>query len=342
MTDLTVLVRKDTVDTKIGLRLEDRKADGLPKIVQITPGGAAMASGQLKKGDVLVSINGMDVRGHKRAAEVLKEAQGDIKMVIRRGGKGIFRKQRSKMPPASEMPAGEPEPMETTPSESTVQEDEPEAAFDVDSQQMEALVKIQSTIRGQQVRKQMSGDTTNEVVAEEPVPEAAAEPVAEAAPVKKEGFKFGFFGKKTEEEVAWDDTYTVTLTRGADTMKEGKLVKASLGMKIVQFQEDAPPVISEIYEGQPAAATGIMRKGDTILTVNGIDMSDPTKGIGALAEASEVTITGQRGSEEIAQAAAKLQATFRGNKTRKGGEPAKPAGWFSCCASPRKPKKMNL
>ena len=92
-----------------------------------------------------------------------------------------------------------------------------------------------------------------------------------------------------------------------------------------------------------------MRKGDTILTVNGIDMSDPSQGILALAEArrallrfynpsrklveafhllrtvlpycqaSTVVIKGQRGTEEVAAAATKVQAIFRGDKVRKKG-----------------------
>jgi len=215
-------------------------------------------------------------------------------------------------------------------------------AFDVDSQQFEAVVKLQARTRGVQARKQLSDFNQSAEAAAEAAP--AVETKVEQPPKKM----FGLFGKPKKEELAWEDTYVVTLTRGPDTFKgEGAdkvVVKASLGMKIVQFSEDSPPVISEIYPGQPAANAGVMRKGDTILTVNGIDMSDPTKGISALADASTVEIKGKRGTEEIAAAAAKLQATFRGNAVRKAaGAPIpepKPMSWFACCASPRKPKKL--
>ena len=87
-TIIGVVVHKASVNSKIGLRLEDRKLDGLPKIVAMSPGGAAHASRQLKKGDVLVSINGVDARGHKRAEALLRQATGDVQLVIRRGGGG--------------------------------------------------------------------------------------------------------------------------------------------------------------------------------------------------------------------------------------------------------------
>ena len=59
-------------------------------------------------------------------------------------------------------------------------------------------------------------------------------------------------------------------------------------------------------------------------------LSPPTAHAIAIgAQASSVVIKGQRGTEEVAAAATKLQAIYRGDKVRKGGtEPAKPTGSF--------------
>jgi len=355
--DLTITVHKNSVDDKIGLRLEDRKPDGLPKIVQISPGGAAAACGQLKKGDVLLSVNGMDVRGHKRAAEVLKEATGDIALLVRRNSSrsSFFSRKRTKSSnqavtePAAAVPAEPEAPAEAAPEDAA-------ESYDVDAE-AKAAIKMQAASRGRLARSHLEAEK-----ATAPVTEVAAKPESMEAtvdeekkeekpkPAKKEGsgFKLGIPGmKKKKAEEAWTDTYTVTLTRGEDTYKlvngEKVPVRASLGMKIVQFSVDSPPIISEIYPDQPAALTGVIRKGDTILTVNGIDMKDPNQGITALAEASSVEIKAQRGTDEIAAAATKLQAVYRGDKARKGGAEATaaapaPSSWWACCASPRKPK----
>jgi len=69
-------------------------------------------------------------------------------------------------------------------------------------------------------------------------------------------------------------------------------------------------------------------------------MMDPSEGITALAEASTVVIKARRGTEQVAAAATKLQAVYRGDKVRKKTQEPEPTGWF-CCASSRKPKKWT-
>ena len=55
---------------------QDRKSDGRAKIVSITTGLAGDKS-LLKRGDVLLSINGEDLYGHERVAEALGNADED-------------------------------------------------------------------------------------------------------------------------------------------------------------------------------------------------------------------------------------------------------------------------
>ncbi|XP_034255811.1 protein lin-7 homolog C [Thrips palmi] len=54
-------------------------------ISRIIPGGVADRHGGLKRGDQLLSVNGVDVEGenHERAVELLKQAQGSVKLVVR-------------------------------------------------------------------------------------------------------------------------------------------------------------------------------------------------------------------------------------------------------------------
>ncbi|KAM4898696.1 protein lin-7 homolog C isoform X2 [Mauremys mutica] len=54
-------------------------------ISRIIPGGIADRHGGLKRGDQLLSVNGVSVEGehHEKAVELLKAAQGKVKLVVR-------------------------------------------------------------------------------------------------------------------------------------------------------------------------------------------------------------------------------------------------------------------
>jgi C-terminal processing protease CtpA/Prc len=54
-------------------------------ISRIIPGGVADRHGGLKRGDQLLSVNGVSVEGehHEKAVELLKAAQGSVKLVVR-------------------------------------------------------------------------------------------------------------------------------------------------------------------------------------------------------------------------------------------------------------------
>ncbi|XP_022909270.1 protein lin-7 homolog C [Onthophagus taurus] len=54
-------------------------------ISRIIPGGVADRHGGLKRGDQLLSVNGVSVEGenHEKAVELLKQAHGSVKLVVR-------------------------------------------------------------------------------------------------------------------------------------------------------------------------------------------------------------------------------------------------------------------
>merc|ERR1711988_694144 len=54
-------------------------------ISRIIPGGVADQHGGLKRGDQLLSVNGVSVEGepHEKAVDLLKAAQGSVKLVVR-------------------------------------------------------------------------------------------------------------------------------------------------------------------------------------------------------------------------------------------------------------------
>ena len=59
-------------------------------ISRIIPGGVADRVGGLKRGDQLLSVNGVSVEGehHEKAVELLKAAIGSVKLVVRYTPKG--------------------------------------------------------------------------------------------------------------------------------------------------------------------------------------------------------------------------------------------------------------
>jgi len=351
MSEKTVVLNKPTVNTKLGLRLEDRKPEGVVKIITIAANSPGATCKQLKKGDVLLAVNGHSVNSHKRAAEELANAQGDVTLLIRRDSSsrsflGSFRStsklstSSAKVPAAPSLttsaapatatmadhaaPIADQPPPASAPVSAPVDPPEKEKPAASQADEEAAAVRLQAASRGNLARKHTSQgaprlepapaaeralDSTSadevhavfteptsaisgpeaECAALAPAMDTKREHLSSSGPTKKQS-KGGFlgWGKLTREEVAWNGTYEVTLIRGPETFKviEGQQipVKASLGMKIVQFSVDAPPVIAEVYPGQPAARSGVVQHGDVILSVNGIDMMDPSEGITALAE----------------------------------------------------------
>lgn len=54
-------------------------------ISRIIPGGTADRNGGLKRGDQLLSVNGVSVEGenHEKAVDLLKAAEGSVRLVVK-------------------------------------------------------------------------------------------------------------------------------------------------------------------------------------------------------------------------------------------------------------------
>lgn len=75
--------QKDSSPMHIGEGSEAHKRGVLPPVIRaVNPAGLAAAAG-LHVGDMVLTINGKEVISNLNAAAMLREAQGDIKIVVR-------------------------------------------------------------------------------------------------------------------------------------------------------------------------------------------------------------------------------------------------------------------
>ncbi|XP_064360604.1 protein lin-7 homolog B-like isoform X1 [Dromaius novaehollandiae] len=80
------VVELPKTDEGLGFNIMGGKEQNSPiYISRVIPGGVADRHGGLKRGDQLLSVNGVSVEGeqHERAVELLKAAQGSVKLVVR-------------------------------------------------------------------------------------------------------------------------------------------------------------------------------------------------------------------------------------------------------------------
>ncbi|KAH9519381.1 Protein lin-7 B [Bulinus truncatus] len=80
------VVELPKTDEGLGFNVMGGKEQNSPiYISRIIPGGVADRHGGLKRGDQLLSVNGESVEGefHEKAVELLKIAQGTVKLVVR-------------------------------------------------------------------------------------------------------------------------------------------------------------------------------------------------------------------------------------------------------------------
>lgn len=80
------VVELPKTDEGLGFNVMGGKEQNSPiYISRIIPGGVADRHGGLKRGDQLLSVNGSSVDGenHERAVELLKQAVGSVKLVVR-------------------------------------------------------------------------------------------------------------------------------------------------------------------------------------------------------------------------------------------------------------------
>uniref|UniRef100_A0A8C4NKA5 Lin-7 homolog A (C. elegans) n=1 Tax=Eptatretus burgeri TaxID=7764 RepID=A0A8C4NKA5_EPTBU len=80
------VVELPKTDEGLGFNIMGGKEQNSPiYISRVIPGGVADRHGGLKRGDQLLSVNGMSVEGeqHERAVELLKQAESSVKLVVR-------------------------------------------------------------------------------------------------------------------------------------------------------------------------------------------------------------------------------------------------------------------
>lgn len=75
----TVIVKKADKSTKLGVTLTSFGAEA-PLVGEIKPDGVAVSA--LTGGDVIVSVNGKAAKGHEATNEMLKAAEGDVKLEV--------------------------------------------------------------------------------------------------------------------------------------------------------------------------------------------------------------------------------------------------------------------
>nr|VZI38848.1 unnamed protein product [Spirometra erinaceieuropaei] len=80
------IVELPKTDEGLGFNVMGGKEQNSPiYISRIIPGGVAHRHGGLKRGDQLLSVNGVSVENehHEKAVELLKSAQGTVRLVVR-------------------------------------------------------------------------------------------------------------------------------------------------------------------------------------------------------------------------------------------------------------------
>lgn len=80
------VVELPKTDEGLGFNVMGGKEQNSPiYISRIIPGGVADRHAGLKRGDQLLSVNGVSVEGenHEKAVELLKQAIGSVKLVVR-------------------------------------------------------------------------------------------------------------------------------------------------------------------------------------------------------------------------------------------------------------------
>jgi len=84
-----VVITKTDASSMVGMTLamftrEGDNPEALPRIHHLHEAGLAAASGQLQIDDILVSVNGVDAQNDVVASKLIRDAQGEIILKIRR------------------------------------------------------------------------------------------------------------------------------------------------------------------------------------------------------------------------------------------------------------------
>jgi len=300
-----VEVRKAKADTKLGVRLSGSKGKPV-KVVELNEEGPL--AGKLFKGDIIESINGVRCsEGHSKAAEMLRNASGLLKLEVGKRKSSIF----SKKPSAQVLSKAQssftnvdetPTPSPPKPTPMPVRKEEPVVA---------------AAVVPEPVAKEPAS------LLEAKVPEAVV-PVVPAVPVPTHE-PLAAKPKPAAAALAPDE-YMVTLQRHGT---------ASIGMRLVQKKHTELPFIADIDPQGPAAKTEIT-VGDVLLEVNGIDARASHEELKKALGTTDAALLKLRRSTPKAVLDPEPKAISETLGSGKYDEKPKPqSGFFlfSCCAS---------
>jgi C-terminal processing protease CtpA/Prc len=75
-----VTLTKGSAGNKIGLTLDGDT--GPPRVQATEPASVAALSGRIHPDQLVLSINGQPVNGHEEATALIKQAEGEVKLVL--------------------------------------------------------------------------------------------------------------------------------------------------------------------------------------------------------------------------------------------------------------------
>ena len=253
MSVVTITLKKDSEESKVGLRLTDDKKRKSVKVMDVDPGGPL--AGVVSKGDTIVSIDGVACnQGHEAAANILRTTQGSIELIVKppaasSGPMRFFRKSSSKGSRSSRASADDTSSERSVPVSGEGGGEE-EATHPTDME-MNAATALQSWARGRSIRKSLEDEAVDESESA-----SATGQVGDAATA-----------------TGSEDEPTVAVTPGSPREPGEYVVKLrrnnspSIGMRLVQKRYDDQPCIADIDPTGPAAGHDIA-SGDILLEVN--------------------------------------------------------------------------
>ncbi|XP_017109487.2 mucin-4 isoform X1 [Drosophila bipectinata] len=285
-----IVLQRDTPESSIGITLAggsdyEAKEITIHKILSNTP---AAKDGRLKKGDRILAVNGMSMRGltHRESISVLKTPRPEVVLVVTRSESLVVKsltKKRSSLGSLSSLnekpteldyerkrnyhkasrsldldldivsnEAGE-SPVATTPSTGSVSPQQPASLRDEDTE---------ATIAGIRARRQLSRGDAAKLSTSELLERAAEARNAIAAEIRAQA----------EDAVA---------NGGGSRCVE--IVKDSCGLGFsIEGGFDSPLgnrplIVKKVFMGGAAQKTNQVRNGDEILSINGASTSRMTR-----------------------------------------------------------------
>ncbi|KAH8378768.1 hypothetical protein KR009_001221, partial [Drosophila setifemur] len=312
-----IVLQRDTPESSIGITLAggsdyEAKEITIHKILSNTP---AAKDGRLKKGDRILAVNGMSMRGltHRESISVLKTPRPEVVLVVTRSESLVVKsltKKRSSLGSLSSLnekpteldyerkrnyhkasrsldldldivsnEAGEGSPVGTTPSTGSVSPQQPASLHDEDAE---------ATIAGIRARRQLSRGDAAKLSTSELLERAAEARNAIAAEIRAQGESqsskcvpemMNYSNESHCRSISAEDAAAGT-GGGARCVE---IVKDSCGLGFsIEGGFDSPLgnrplIVKKVFMGGAAQKTNQVRNGDEILSINGASTARMTR-----------------------------------------------------------------